>query len=368
MTEEDRSNSGTAAPASPQTESQSDQPSDVGPVSEHSQISGTEVAPVIAQRQDTDSGQGRSSTIDPDIYRLVWLLLKGWWIILIVVALSVVYAGYSLTKHGPTYTAHMLVREIDTRAGGIQLPSRLTNLPQGFGVAIDKKKSTSFDHFTVLLGSVQFAEKLDTKFGYVKSVYAGQWNAETESWIAPSGWRTDLDDYFRDFAPIADWSPPNAQQLAAYVAASINIVDIQGQPDIHRIQYQHPNPEFALEFLRNVFQEAESELYGQELGRVEKMMSYVRNKLSKITISEYRDSLLFVLAGQEKRMLELQSGTPYVAEIIQPPVVSDKASSPNVLVRLILGAIVGLALGGVFVLVLAFLKAVLVRRPSRRAQ
>jgi LPS O-antigen subunit length determinant protein (WzzB/FepE family) len=345
------------------------QPLNAIPDSETSVAPESGDASVLTSEADNKSGFGRLSTIDPDIYRLTWVLLRGWWIILIMVALSVVYAGYSLTKYGPTFTAHMLVREIHSNSGGLQLPSRLTNLAQGFGVAVKDDSSTSFNHFTVLLESVKFAEKLDQKYGYVKRIYAGQWDEAAQSWKAPIGWRADLDNYFRGFAPVGEWSPPTAHQLAGYVAGNISIFEVQNRHDIHKIQFQHPDPEFALEFLQNIYQEAEDELHAQELDRVSKMLTYVRNKLAKITISEYRDSLIFVLAGQEKKMLELQSGAPHIAEVIQPPVVTDRPSSPNVLVRLVLGAIVGLALGGVMVLIVAFLRNVIsTRRLSRLAK
>jgi capsular polysaccharide biosynthesis protein len=345
------------------------QPSDVIPDSGPSVATDSGDASVLTREVDNKSEPGRLSAIDPDIYRLTWVILRGWWIILIVVILSVVYAGYSLKKFAPTFTAHMLVREVQSKSGGLQMPSRLTNLAQGFGVAIKDDASSSFDHFTVLLGSVQFAEKLDRKYDYVKRIYAGQWNEATQSWIAPVGWRADLDEYFRGFAPIEEWSPPTAHQLAGYVAGNIAIIEIQKFADMHKIQFQHPDAEFALEFLQNVYQEAEDELHAQELERVSNMLTYVRNKLAKITISEYRDSLIFVLAGQEKKMLELQSGAPNIAEIIQPAVVSDRASSPNIMVRLVLGAIVGFALGGALVLMVAFLRNVVAtRRLSRMAK
>ena len=326
-------------------------------------------AAVLTREVDNKSGSGRLGAIDPDIYRLTWVILRGWWIILIVMILSVVYAGYSLKNFAPTFTAHMLVREAQSKSGGLQIPNQLSNLAQGFGVAIKDDSSSTFDHFAVLLGSVQFAEKLDRKYDYVKRVYAGQWNEATQSWKAPVGWRADLDDYFRGFAPIGEWSPPTAHQLAAYVAGNISVIELQNYNDMYKIQYQHPNAEFALEFLQNIYQEAEDELHAQELERVSNMLTYVRNKLATITISEYRDSLIFVLAGQEKKILELQSGAPHIAEIIQSPVVSDRASSPNILVRLVLGAIVGFALGGALVLMVVFLKNVVAtRRLSRMAR
>ncbi len=302
------------------------------------------------------------SGVNPDIHRLVWVLLRGWWIILIVFILAIVYSGYSLTNHSPVYTSHMVVREID-RGGGLALPGRISGLAEGLGARIKKGKTSPLDDFKILLGMDRFAQELDRKYEYVREVYGGQWSEETQSWKAPTGWRTDLDDYFRGFAPIAEWTPPSTQKLAQYIAGSIFLVDVAGQSSASRIQYQHPDADFALQFLSNVYQTAEEMLRSQELERISNRASYVRERLASVTISDYRESLIFVLAEQEKKLLELQSGQPYVADVIQPPIVTDQPSSPNILIRLILGAIVGLALGAVLVVIIAFLRSVLGRKP-----
>ncbi len=302
------------------------------------------------------------SGVNPDIHRLVWVLLRGWWIILIVFILAVVYSGYSLTNHAPVYTSHMIVREMDG-GGGLALPGRISGLAEGLGVQLKRGKTTPFDDFKILLGMDRFAQELDRKYGYVRQVYGGQWDEETQSWKAPTGWRADLDDYFRGFAPIADWTPPSTQKLAQYIAGNVSLVDVQGQPSAHRIQYQHPDAEFAQRFLTNIYKTAEEMLQRQELERISNRVAYIKERLANITISDYRESLLFVLGEQEKKLLEVQSGQPYVANVIQPPVVTDRPSSPNILIRLILGAIVGLALGMVLVLVIAFLRSVLTRKP-----
>lgn len=302
--------------------------------------------------------------VNPDIHRLVWVLLRGWWIILIVLAISIVYAGYSLTTYSPLYTSHMVVREMGKDSDRFSLPSAVTGLAAGLGVRMSTKKIMPFDEFRILLNSERLARELDRSHSYVDAIYGGQWNEEKQTWNLPTGWRVDLDNYFRKFAPIAEWTPPSTQQLAQYIAGSILISDVQGK-DVRawRIQYRHPDREFALQFLRNVFHTAENMLYSQELERVSKTVKYVKERLVNVTISEYRESLIFVMAQQEKRLLELQSGKSYVAQIIQPPIVTHQPSSPNVLVRLILGAIVGLGLGVVLVLLVGFLRSVLSRRP-----
>ena len=116
--------------------------------------------------QSPDNFSSTQKIVDSDIYRLAWVLLRGWWIILIVVILSVLYSSYSLTKYGPNYTAHMTIREVNKQEGGIQLPSKYDGLAQTFGVSKDKS-STPFDHFVVLLGTPMFAKLLDDKYGYV---------------------------------------------------------------------------------------------------------------------------------------------------------------------------------------------------------
>ena len=341
-------------------------PSDLSKKSEgasNGQNPETEITPELTSESGTMVAS--PSTVNPDIHRLIWVLLRGWWIILIVFIIAVVYSGYSLTTHSPVFTAHMVVREID-QGGGLAMPAQISGLAEGLGVQISEEESTVFDDFAVLLGMDRFAQVLDQKYGYVRKVHSGQWNEGSQSWNEPPGWRVELDDYFRGFAPIAEWTPPNTQQLARYIEGSIFLLEIQSNfsdSEAIRIQYQHPEADFALQFLSDIYQTGEEMLRDQELERISSRIAYVRDRLASITISEYRHSLIFVLAEQEKKLLSLHEGQPFVAEILQPPVVSDRPSSPNVLFRLILGGFVGLALGVVLVIVVAFFRSVLTHKP-----
>lgn len=312
------------------------------------------------------TAQNNFREVDSDFYRFVWLILRGWWLILIVVLLAVLYSGYSLTKHGPTYKAHMLLREV-TNSKESQLPTRMANVAQTLGYDFKTSGSSNFDHLTLLLGSVNFADSLDKKYGYIKRVYAGSWDEKNQSWIPPTGWRVDLDNFFRRYAPIPEWQPPGPQQLADYIRGNITIIPYPTAKDIFRLEFRHPDREFALEFLRNVFNEAEEELSSQEIIRVSSLVSYFKTQLAKVSISEYREALFYVLAGREKRLIELQSGAPYAAVVIQPPAVSEKPSGPNVLVRLILGAIIGFGLGVIAVLIVGMARRIVSQRPSKSA-
>ena len=176
-----------------------------------------------------------------------------------------------------------------------------------------------------------------------------------------------MDNFFRRFAPIPEWQPPRSQELANYIRSNISIVPYPAAKDIFRLEFRHPDRDFALEFLRNVYFEAEQELSSQEIKRESSLVSYFKTQLAKVSISEYRDALFFVLAGREKRLIELQSGAPYAAIVIAPPSVSEKPSKPNVFVRLVLGGIIGLGLGIVVVLIVAISKRIISQRPSKLA-
>ncbi len=322
----------------------------------------------LIQSRNSDLQTIVSREVDSDFYRFVWIVLRGWWIILIVVILSVTYAGYSLTKHGPTYKAHMLLREVTKgTTQSIQMPTRMANLAANFGIPVGPSGSTNFKRLTLLFGTTPFAEYLDSKYGYIKRVYGGSWDEENKRWIAPTGWQVDLDNFFRRFAPIPEWQPPRSQELANYIRSNISIVPYPAAKDIFRLEFRHPDRDFALEFLRNVYFEAEQELSSQEIKRESSLVSYFKTQLAKVSISEYRDALFFVLAGREKRLIELQSGAPYAAIVIAPPSVSEKPSKPNVFVRLVLGGIIGLGLGIVVVLIVAISKRIISQRPSKLA-
>lgn len=135
--------------------------------------------------------------------------------------------------------------------------------------------------------------------------------------------------------------------------------------NIYRIAFSHPDREFALTFLTRFYTGAEQLLREDETKQVEAQIAYVRAKLEETTIADYRASLVQVLAEQEKKMMALRSGLPYVANYIEPATVSDRPSRPAVLRNLVLGLIAGLVFGVILVLLINVSKSILTRPPSR---
>ncbi len=299
-----------------------------------------------------------SAGLATDAYNLVWLIIRGKWIILAGVVLAVLYAGYSLTKFQPVYEARMIVAPIES-GSGLRLPAGLGRIASQIGFPIEEKTASNFDRFRVLVGSVALATRLDRKYGYVKEVFAGSWDEARMVWIPPTGFRVDMENFFRRFFPIAEWQPPTVHNLAAYIKGSVATDYLEDNPLVYEIVIQHRDRDFALTLLARVYIEAEAFLRAQEVGRAQGQLEYVRDQLARTTVSDYRLSLIQVLAEQETKMMELQADLPLVGEVIEPPTVSDQPTKPAVIFYLILGVIAGLVFGIMLVLLINFLKTAL---------
>jgi hypothetical protein len=317
-------------------------------------------SPAVEQDLDAD---WHGNSFEVDIRSLIIAVYRAKWFLLVVVVVSVLYGGYSLTSFEPVYRAKMIVAPFGGDAG-LQLPAGVGAIMSGAGVNLGGKESTKFEQFRILLSSVVLAQRLDAKYGYVRRIFGGYWDEDSKSWIPPTGFRVDLDEFFRGFIKVPKWSPPMTEDLADYIRGSINLQRLANS-EIYEISYVSADQEFAVEFLSQVYSEAEEYLKGREVDKVERQIEYVRQKIEQTTVADYRLSLLTVLAGQEKRMMSLSVDLPYLAEYIQPPVASDRQTRPKIMTTLAISAIAGFAIGVVAVLLLHLLLVVLrTRRPA----
>lgn len=298
---------------------------------------------------------------DVDLRSIAWALVRGKWTILLAVVICVVYAGYSLTHFVPQYRAGLIVASL-TSGNSLRLPSSLGQLAAGVGVSIPQESSTKFDRFKVVLGTVELARRLDEKYGYVKTIYDGSWDRVTGEPIPPTHFQSKVDGFFRQFFRIPEWTEPTVQSLATYIGSSIQVNTTATNTPIYTIEYVFPDREFALQFLSNVYSEAENLLRESEEQQVAVQLNYLSEKLQQTAIADYKGSLLLLIGEQEKRMMTLNPELPYLGEVIQYPSVTDTATRPSVILRLLMGLVFGVVIGSIVVILYRILRFVFARR------
>jgi hypothetical protein len=280
-----------------------------------------EPRPIVAVRPADDE-------VVLDLRHLVIALWRGKWVILAFAAIGLGLGLQRLHEHTPTFKARMVVSPSLTTdptmlgGGGAAQGGQLGALAGLAGLSIGSKaQATTFDRLKEAFKSFELAQTLDRKYGLFMRIYGAGWDAKTQSWIRPEGWRFELRQDIAEFLRQPTWAPPNMESLARYIGGSLQVTEVLKSPFIE-IAVQHPDPEFALNLLKIAYAEADQLLREQDRRQVTQRRAYLEERLARTSLSDMRQVVLTLMAQEERSAMLLDSDLPYAARTIEPAYVS----------------------------------------------
>ncbi len=116
-------------------------------------------------------------------------------------------------------------------------------------------------------------------------------------------------------------SPPeaaNAVQLSEYLSRKIKILPV-GATYLRRVQYSHPDPEFASSLLSALRNAADDMIRSEVKNQTEQRIAYVSGQLDEVTHPQHRQALVSILMEQEQIMMMVNMDEPFAASIAEPP-------------------------------------------------
>jgi hypothetical protein len=119
-------------------------------------------------------------------------------------------------------------------------------------------------------------------------------------------------------------------------------LDEDQKRSIATVGLTNADPVLAEDFLQTVYREADSHLRQRMDARTTAYIDYISRKIQQVTLAEHREALASALAEQERVLMMARSGQPFAADPLGVVSVSDKPVSPNPLIALVGGTIVGL--------------------------
>ncbi len=286
-----------------------------------------------------------------DLRHLAIALWRGKWIILAFAAIGLGLGLQRLHEHTPTYKARMVVSpslttDPSTLGGGGSQGGQLGALAGLAGLSIGSKaQATTFDRLKEAFKSFELAQTLDRKYGLFMRIFGAGWDAKTQSWIRPEGWRFELNEAIAEFLRQPTWAPPNMESLARYIGGAMQVKEVKESPFVE-ITVQHPDPEFALNLLKIAYAEADQLLREQDRQQVNQRRSYLEERLTRTSLSDMRQVVLTLMAQEERAAMLLESDLPYGARTIEPAYVSSTpvALRPIVEIGIRMVTAIGLAI------------------------
>lgn len=279
-------------------------------------------------------------------------LLRNWYVLLTGGVLALLAALTVVHFKGPSFQASMILAPVTDDAlnkvqfyGSSYSFSDDNPLLGGFGGGQPKE----FDQFIVLLQTHRVAEILENDHRVSRILFSSLWDEENQSWTPPGGLLFGIKDFARGLFGYPDWEPPRAKEVQAYLRKNLDIAPLS-RGAMRSVSLSGKNPEGLAQILLWLFEETSTLMREERNAALSNNINYLQDRLVQSRIDIYRDSLISLLADQERELMLSQTEQPYGAILLEAPIRPRLPSGPEPLVLLVLAFVGGLSFAGLLVL------------------
>ena len=279
-------------------------------------------------------------------------LLRNWYLVLAGGVLALLAALAIVHIKGPTYSATMIVAPVtDDALNKVQFYGNSYSFADDnpllgrFGGGQPKE----FEQFIVLLKTHRAAEVLEQKHQVSRILFAGLWDEGRQAWNRPTGLLFRVKDFARGLFGYPEWEPPRAKQVQAYLRNHLDIAPLS-QGTMRSVSLSGKNPEGLAQILLWLFEETSALMREERNAALSNNISYLQDRLVQSRIDVYRESLISLLADQERELMLSQTQQPYGAVLLEAPVRPRLPSGPEPLFLLAVVSFGGLVVAGLLVL------------------
>ncbi len=260
----------------------------------------------------------RNSISLADVTRQIW---SGRLVVVAALVFGLMYGLLQARRAGPLYSAIVSVMPAQTDAdmggGGGGAIGMLASLTGGGGGSQVPK----FTQFLFTIGSVGVAQRLDRDHDTVCVIYRGLCDPKTHVWKRRTGMRAAFNGFLARVAGLPDPNGPlTVIDLAQFNAGAIGVTKDKAT-GLVTLSFQHPNPNFAADYLKLVLTTANDYMREQDRSTQRNMVEYVARRLSTSTNVEQHQSLSNLMLQQERRLMMTEVNAPYAATILDGPTV-----------------------------------------------
>jgi hypothetical protein len=296
-----------------------------------------------------------------DLREAALIVFRGWRIVAWTVGVFLILALINLHTTPSIFVTKMQV--IPVPGATDQASSRvnsLSNLAQLAGLNLSPTANQSASQFRTYVDSMHsrdLANDLAKNKDIMKSIFWREWDEEAQTWREP---RPTLTEWVKRFIfsllgsrPLP-WQAPDGARLQQFLSdpGGLQVILDMKRPDLVTIEYDSPDPRFAVKLLTAVNQAANDHLRKKALLRATDYINYLSKELNTVTVAEHRQAIMQALSEQEKFKMSASSTAPYAADLLDKPWASLVRLSPRpseaypkaILEGLLVGAAIVLAL------------------------
>ncbi len=260
---------------------------------------------------------------------------------LIFLILAVCYLHFAENKYS------VVLKVTPTISVTPTVPAGIGNLASLAGISIPGGlESIAFDLYLEGIKSRETSAVIATNQTLMQHIFPAEWDEDAGEWTKPSGIMPALLRLIKAVLGASDgpWQPPDAGRVNEFLDEEVNIVRDRNSPVV-TILMQHSQPEVAQSLLGALHDSVDSALRKKELDRTTSYVEYLKERMTNVSVTEYRQALYEVIVEQEKRRMVASSDLPFAAEPFGKPTASPQPIKPRptfvLILSLFLGSLVG---------------------------
>lgn len=300
---------------------------------------------VETMRNITSGTADRHSADEINIRELVHRVAQKWWVFVIVVGTFLVWAVVSLHLTQYSYTVAIEVTPAREPQQGIS--SNLGEVANLAGIGLQRNVGdTNFDLYLASMQSLQMAQRLSQEKDFLIHMFPNEWDDAKGKWVVPqAGFLGKVVLIFKKVlgVHVPKDQPVNPRRVLTYLQNRITVERRSDNPLV-RISIECPDVPFARKLLMQLHREADKMMRQRALARANEYISYLKEQLTHVSLTEHRLALIEALSEQEKSRMAASSTLPFATEMFSGPVVSNGPTSPRPGLRLGLAIVAGIVL------------------------
>lgn len=176
------------------------------------------------------------------------------------------------------------------------------------------------------------------------------WDSTANEYIFDSSaYDPETKEWIREAEPPKTSKPSNEEAYQKFISL-LNIKEDK-QSGLVRISFDHLSPQLAQHTVENIMSDINSYIRKKDVSQAERSITYLENKIEDISISEMRQVFFKLVEEQSKTKMLAEVRDEYVFKTIDPPYLPEEPYSPNRLMIIIGGFLIGLILSCGYVLI-----------------
>ena len=282
-----------------------------------------------------------NNDLQDDLHLLQRTLYKNIYKILLGTILSTCIATYIAHSTPNKYTSSVLLAPVDNSSID-SLSNQVSSFGLGSLIGMNSPTSSKTNLAVEILKSRSFISDFITKRGVLVPLFeTKKWDPVTNKLILDEKiYSEELSKWVRDVEPPYEATPSMQEAHRIFINDHMN-VSFDSQKQFVEIYITHFSPELSQKWLFWIVEDLNNKLMEKDINQSERAIKYLESKVAS-TSSEEMKSLLYNLIQQQIKIIMLAYTNKYYAlEIIDPPVIPEKKSSPYRLIMIIVGTFLG---------------------------